>query len=97
MLHVLTHSFPTRRSSYLPISMACMASSMAIQGLWIGPWLRDVAGLELATEDVDRFVSIVSALEPSFGAINLEDIRAPDRSEEHTSELQSLMRTSYAV
>src|SRR3546814_9256621 len=31
-----------------PISMACMASSMAIQGLWIGPWLRDVAGLDRA-------------------------------------------------
>src|SRR3546814_5666583 len=38
----------------------------------------DAVDLELATEDVDRFVSIVSALEPSFGAINLEDIRAPD-------------------
>src|SRR3546814_10295533 len=25
------------------------------------------------------------------------DLRAPDRSEEHTSELQSLMRISYAV
>src|SRR3546814_11688096 len=31
-----------------PISMACMASSMAIQGLWIGPWLRDVTGLDRA-------------------------------------------------
>src|SRR3546814_1339185 len=26
-----------------------------------------------------------------------DDTRAPDRSEEHTSELQSLMRISYAV
>lgn len=38
----------------------------------------DAVDLEVATEDVDRFISIVSALEPSFGGINLEDIRAPD-------------------
>lgn len=31
-----------------PMAMACMAASMAIQGLWIGPWLRDVAGLDRA-------------------------------------------------
>jgi MFS family permease len=29
-----------------PISVATMASSMAIQGLWAGPWLRDVAGFD---------------------------------------------------
>ncbi len=27
-----------------PISVATMASNMSIQGLWAGPWLRDVAG-----------------------------------------------------
>ena len=27
-----------------PISVASMASNMSIQGLWAGPWLRDVAG-----------------------------------------------------
>src|SRR3546814_11120746 len=40
----------------------------------------DAVDLELATEDVDRFVSIVSALEPSFGAITPADIRAPASS-----------------
>ncbi len=29
-----------------PISVVTMASSMAIQGLWAGPWLRDVAGFD---------------------------------------------------
>ena len=29
-----------------PISVATMASNMAIQGLWAGPWLRDVAGFD---------------------------------------------------
>jgi nitrate/nitrite transporter NarK len=28
-----------------PVAVACMGSGMAIQGLWAGPWLRDVAGL----------------------------------------------------
>lgn len=38
----------------------------------------DVFDLELDTKNVDEFVSIVRALEPTFGGINLEDIKAPE-------------------
>jgi malate dehydrogenase (oxaloacetate-decarboxylating)(NADP+) len=38
----------------------------------------DVFDLELAAEDPDRFIEAVSTLEPTFGAINLEDIKAPE-------------------
>ncbi|MEJ6982513.1 NADP-dependent malic enzyme [Pedobacter sp. P351] len=38
----------------------------------------DVFDLELNTKDVDEFVKIVKALEPTFGGINLEDIKAPE-------------------
>lgn len=38
----------------------------------------DVFDLELNTTDIDQFVSIVKALEPTFGGINLEDIKAPE-------------------
>lgn len=38
----------------------------------------DVFDLELDTENVDEFVKIVKALEPTFGGINLEDIKAPE-------------------
>ncbi len=38
----------------------------------------DSIDLELATEDVDRFVDAVALMEPSFGGINLEDIKAPE-------------------
>jgi malate dehydrogenase (oxaloacetate-decarboxylating)(NADP+) len=38
----------------------------------------DVFDLELAERDLDRLVDIVAALEPTFGGINLEDIKAPD-------------------
>jgi malate dehydrogenase (oxaloacetate-decarboxylating)(NADP+) len=37
----------------------------------------DVFDLELNVTDVDEFVKIVKALEPTFGGINLEDISAP--------------------
>ncbi|HEU0036436.1 MAG TPA: NADP-dependent malic enzyme [Kofleriaceae bacterium] len=37
----------------------------------------DVFDLEIAEKDVDKFVDIVAALEPTFGGINLEDIAAP--------------------
>jgi malate dehydrogenase (oxaloacetate-decarboxylating)(NADP+) len=38
----------------------------------------DVFDLELDTKNIDEFVSIVKALEPTFGGVNLEDIKAPE-------------------
>ena len=38
----------------------------------------DSIDLELKTEDVDAFINAVELLEPSFGGINLEDIKAPE-------------------
>ncbi|MEM8964713.1 MAG: NADP-dependent malic enzyme, partial [Acidobacteriota bacterium] len=38
----------------------------------------DVFDLELDTEDVDAFCAAVELLEPTFGGINLEDIKAPE-------------------
>jgi malate dehydrogenase (oxaloacetate-decarboxylating)(NADP+) len=38
----------------------------------------DVFDLEVDELDPERFVQVVRSLEPTFGGINLEDIRAPD-------------------
>ncbi|HAD97414.1 MAG TPA: NADP-dependent malic enzyme [Cryomorphaceae bacterium] len=38
----------------------------------------DVFDLELDCKDPDHFIETVKALEPTFGGINLEDIKAPD-------------------
>ncbi|MGE5506344.1 MAG: NADP-dependent malic enzyme [Actinomycetota bacterium] len=38
----------------------------------------DVFDMEIAEKDPARLVDIVAALEPTFGAINLEDIKAPE-------------------
>jgi malate dehydrogenase (oxaloacetate-decarboxylating)(NADP+) len=38
----------------------------------------DVFDLELNERDPDRFIQAVAAMEPTFGGINLEDIKAPD-------------------
>ena len=38
----------------------------------------DSIDLEVNTEDVQRFIECVELLEPSFGGINLEDIKAPE-------------------
>src|SRR4029078_7823055 len=38
----------------------------------------DVFDLELHAQDPDRFSEAVATLEPTFGAINLEDIKAPE-------------------
>src|SRR5262245_16633 len=38
----------------------------------------DVFDIELAETDPDRLVAIIAALEPTFGGINLEDIKAPE-------------------
>ncbi|MBK9244674.1 MAG: NADP-dependent malic enzyme [Burkholderiales bacterium] len=38
----------------------------------------DVFDIEIAERDPDRLVEIIAALEPTFGGINLEDIKAPE-------------------
>src|ERR1700709_1436738 len=38
----------------------------------------DVFDIEVDQADPDRFCDVVAALEPTFGAINLEDIKAPE-------------------
>src|SRR3546814_9531981 len=76
-LHVLTHSFPTRRSSDLRI-VDDRAIALA------QPHRRFVADhVHIGGDDAREQVGLRSA--------------QAVRSEEHTSELQSLMRNSYAV
>ena len=38
----------------------------------------DVYDLEINEKNVDRLIEVIAALEPTFGGINLEDIKAPD-------------------
>ena len=38
----------------------------------------DVFDIEVDATEIDRFVDVVAALEPTFGGINLEDIKAPE-------------------
>ena len=38
----------------------------------------DVFDIEVDAADPDQLVDVVAALEPTFGAINLEDIKAPE-------------------
>ncbi|TAK49957.1 MAG: NADP-dependent malic enzyme [Xanthobacteraceae bacterium] len=38
----------------------------------------DVFDIEIAANEIDRVVDVVAALEPTFGGINLEDIKAPE-------------------
>jgi len=38
----------------------------------------DVFDIELAESDPDKLIDIIAAMEPTFGGINLEDIKAPE-------------------
>src|SRR5262245_7061566 len=51
----------------------------------------DVFDIEIAALDVDRVVDVVAALEPTFGGINLEDIKAPECFDVET-KLQARMK-----
>ena len=52
----------------------------------------DVFDIELDTTDVDEFVRTVKILEPTFGGINLEDIKAPEcfAIEERLKEIMNI-------
>ena len=41
----------------------------------------DVFDIEINETDIDRFVDTVKAISPTFGGINLEDIKAPEAFE----------------
>jgi malate dehydrogenase (oxaloacetate-decarboxylating)(NADP+) len=41
----------------------------------------DVFDIEIGTEDVDQFIETVKNISPTFGGINLEDIKAPEAFE----------------
>ena len=51
----------------------------------------DVFDIEIDAKEVDRIVDVVAALEPTFGGINLEDIKAPECFEVE-ARLQERMR-----
>ncbi|XOV92007.1 MAG: NADP-dependent malic enzyme [Bacteroidota bacterium] len=51
----------------------------------------DVFDIEINEMDPDRFIHIVKSLEPTFGGINLEDIKAPESFKIET-ELKKLMK-----
>src|SRR3546814_4574786 len=83
-LHVLTHSFPTRRSSDLIwASRAASASRSPASASFCATQASPLASNSVGqyADDSER---VATALRTA-------------RSEEHTSELQSLMRISYAV
>lgn len=52
----------------------------------------DVFDIEIDTKDPDEFINAVKLLEPTFGGINLEDIRAPEcfYIEEHLKKLMKI-------
>ncbi len=52
----------------------------------------DVFDIEVNEPDPDRFVEVVAALEPTFGAINLEDIKAPE-----CFEIEQKLRARMAI
>jgi malate dehydrogenase (oxaloacetate-decarboxylating)(NADP+) len=43
----------------------------------------DVFDLEISERDPDKLVEIIASLEPTFGGINLEDIKAPEIGRAH--------------
>ena len=62
-------------------NIGALASKPVMEGK--GVLFKNFSGLdsydiEVDTESVDRFCSVVSAIAPTFGGINLEDIKSPE-------------------
>src|SRR3546814_15619254 len=105
-LHVLTHSFPTRRSSDL--EYRCQTQNRQAAGGRPGTAFSVLPiAAQMAQDIEDRFGHFTPVAHAQLGVrakpmrqrgisriFPLQDFA---RSEEHTSELQSLMRISYAV
>src|SRR3546814_7183289 len=104
-LHVLTPPFPTRLSSALQVERRLRRAAAARGFNEAVTWsFLPMSDAEHFADGADLWVlenpisDDMRAMRPSLlpGLIAAAR-RNADRSEEHTSELQSLMRTSYAV
>src|SRR3546814_3191062 len=101
-LHVLTHSFPTRRSSDLPwIAETRFEHPRGAGEKAERRERRMVGGVPPQMPFVDAVVAAghgpLRSRRQSILRQRLRPRLRARRSEEHTSELQSLMRISYAV
>src|SRR3546814_20110242 len=85
-LHVLTHSFPTLRSSVRSVASSQQACAALKEEGSVFAWGSSGLGGSAPAD--------VTAPNPEAGK---RVVSITGRSEEHTSELQSLMRISYAV
>ncbi len=87
----LAYSYTTRGNMVAVVSngtavlglgnIGALASKPVMEGkIALFKRFADIDGidLEVATEDVEEFIDCVRLLAPSFGGINLEDIRAPE-------------------
>src|SRR3546814_7652937 len=101
----MTHSFPPRRSSHLDIDGHRGAGQPqkrypAAVSERLQPIAQAIRMARHLQHDVDALptVTLADARGDVLGLCVYDEIGAhPPRSEEHTSELQSLMRISYAV
>src|SRR3546814_5547032 len=108
----MTHSFPTRRSSVLcevprrlrfELRLATSRAEVEAPAFVLGDVARGGAVDSHAADRVLRrqvFLRSLHELVAAAGIAEVEDsarVLVGRRSEEHTSELQSLMRISYAV
>src|SRR3546814_8687862 len=91
-LHVLTHSFPTRRSSDRDLGLRARLLRAEIVRRHAQHHQPAVA----VTPPQRLQLGILRGEAAFRGGVD-DHPRTPLRSEEHTSELQSLMRISYAV
>src|SRR3546814_1561813 len=105
MLHVLTHSFPTRRSSDLRGATLCAspvershddhayANTHRDAQRYTNEYANRYSDCD-AHLYIDRHTDVYTQSDSDrYADINIDT----NRSDEHTSELQSLMRISYAV
>src|SRR3546814_19285847 len=94
-LHLLRHSCPTRRSSYLGDGAGGILRNRSLSGaLKVTSAFLTGNDLKLASDKLNGRIDLLLDLKTGRYQVNLN---GGLRSEEHTSELQSLMRISYAV
>src|SRR3546814_3751892 len=90
----MTHSFPSRRSSYLPAVRRIRHAGVHAAGHGDVEGRIPVRPLGGRAILADRAPLFPDRADSDGGARGMDHLQ---RSEEHTSELQSLMRISYAV
>src|SRR3546814_4430344 len=94
---LVSPAFAAKHGLSAPVEIAAQAMTTDYAKTFAGRSMMSVVGYDMSKEAARQVYEAAGVGPEDIEVVELHDCFTPNRSEEHTSELPSLMRISYAV